>query len=115
VLRGRSVADAPDDPVVVEALREVAQCQVELPDGAEAPQPEELLLQGADEALDAAVALGLADEGGAGAAPVESLFRGTDLEGRSDAPAAPVPNPRRKEPRRCEPRGTRGRLASYWG
>jgi len=55
--------------VVVEALREVAQCLVELPDGAEAPQPEELLLQGADEALDAAVALGLADEGGAGGDP----------------------------------------------
>ena len=69
MLRGRSVADPPDDPVVVEALREVAQCLVELPDGAEAPQPEELLLQGADEALDAAVALGLADEGWAGGDP----------------------------------------------
>jgi len=66
---GRSVADAPDDPVVFEAVGKVAERMVELLDGAESVQPEELLLQGADEALDAAVALGLADEGGAGGDP----------------------------------------------
>jgi hypothetical protein len=63
VLRGRSTADAPYGPVVVEAVGKLAQCLVELLDGAEAPQPEEMLRQGADEALDAAVALGLTDEG----------------------------------------------------
>jgi len=57
------------DPVVVEAVGEGALCLVELLDGAEAAQPEELLLQGADESLDAAIALGLADEGGAGGDP----------------------------------------------
>ena len=46
---GRSVADPPDDPVVVEASREVAERVVELLDRAEAVQPEQLLLQGADE------------------------------------------------------------------
>jgi len=69
VLRGRSVADALDDPVVVEALRKVAQRLVELSDGAEAPRPGELLLQGADEAIEAAIVLGLAGEGGAGSHP----------------------------------------------
>ncbi len=63
MLGGGSVADPPDDPVLVEAVPEFAQCGVELCAGAEAPQPEQLLLQGADEALDAPVALGLADEG----------------------------------------------------
>ncbi len=58
-----SVADPPDDSVLVEAVPEFAQCGVELCDRAEAPQPEQLLLQGADEALDAPVALGLAHEG----------------------------------------------------
>ncbi len=51
--------------MLVEAVPEFAQCGVELCNGAEAPQPEQLLLQGADEALDAPVALGLAHEGGA--------------------------------------------------
>jgi hypothetical protein len=60
---GRSVADPPDDPVVVEAAGEVAERLVELPDGAESVQPEELLLQGPDESLDAAVAFRLPHEG----------------------------------------------------
>ena len=60
---GRSVADPPDDPVVVEAAGEVPERLVELLDGAELVQPEQLLLQGPDEPLDAAVAFGLADEG----------------------------------------------------
>jgi hypothetical protein len=63
VLGGGSVADPPDDPVLVEAVPEFAQCAVEFCDRAEAPQPEQLLLQGADEALDAPVAFGLSHEG----------------------------------------------------
>ena len=60
---GRSVDDLPDDPVVVEAAGEVAERLVELPDRAESLQPEQLLLQRADEAFDAAVALRLPHEG----------------------------------------------------
>ena len=60
---GRSVADPSDDPVVVEAVREVAQGAVELGNGAESVKPEQLLLQGSDESPDASVALGLADQG----------------------------------------------------
>jgi len=37
---GRSVADPPDDPVVVEAMSEVAERLVEPLDGAESVQPE---------------------------------------------------------------------------
>jgi hypothetical protein len=59
VLRGRSVADSFGDPVVVEAVREVARCLIELPAGSHAPQPEDLLRQRADEALDAPDALAL--------------------------------------------------------
>ena len=62
MLGGGSVADPPDDPVLIEAVPEFAQRGVELCDRAEAPQPEQLLRQGADEALDTPVALGLADE-----------------------------------------------------
>jgi hypothetical protein len=46
---GRSVADLPDDPVVVEAAGEVAERLVELLDGPESVEPEQLLLQGPDE------------------------------------------------------------------
>ena len=60
---GRSVADPPDDPVVVEAAGEVAERLLELLGGPESAQPEQLLLQGPDESLDASVALRLADEG----------------------------------------------------
>jgi hypothetical protein len=60
---GRSIADPPDDPVVVEAAGEVAERLVELLDGAESVQPEQLLLQGPDESLDAAIAFGLPHEG----------------------------------------------------
>ena len=38
------VADPPDDPVLVEAVPEFEQRDVKLCDGAEAPQPEQLLL-----------------------------------------------------------------------
>ncbi|MEY4534577.1 MAG: hypothetical protein RLZZ246_895 [Planctomycetota bacterium] len=60
---GRSVADPADDPVVVETVGEVAERLVELLDGAVALEPGQLLLQRADESLDAAVALGLPNEG----------------------------------------------------
>jgi hypothetical protein len=40
---GRSVADPPDDPVVVEAAGEVAERLSELLDGRESLQPEQLL------------------------------------------------------------------------
>ena len=60
---GRSVADRSDDPVVVEAVREVTQGADELGDGAESVKPEQLLLQRSDESPDASVALGLADQG----------------------------------------------------
>ncbi len=63
---GRSLADAPDDPLVVEALGEVSERLVEFLNSAESVHLEELLLQGADEPLDAVVALGLADDGCAG-------------------------------------------------
>jgi hypothetical protein len=53
---GRSVADPPDDPVVVEAAGEFAERLVALLHGRESMQPEELLLQGADESRDAAIA-----------------------------------------------------------
>ena len=59
---GRSLADAPDDPLVVEAVGEVSERLVEFLNGAESVRLEELLLQGADEPLDAAVAFGLADD-----------------------------------------------------
>ncbi len=57
------VADPSDDPVFVEAAGEVAERLVELLDGPESVQPEQLLLQGPDESLDASVSLRLADEG----------------------------------------------------
>jgi hypothetical protein len=41
---GRSVADPPDDRVAVEAAGEVAERLIELLDGAESVQPEQLLL-----------------------------------------------------------------------
>jgi len=70
VLRGRSVADPPDDPVVVEALGELPEGPVEFLDGVEGPEPEELFLEGSDEPpqpeLGASVPFGLPDEGRAG-------------------------------------------------
>ena len=70
VLRGRSVADPPDDPVVVEALGELPEGPVEFLDGVEGPEPEELFLEGSDEPpqpeLGASVPFGLPGEGRAG-------------------------------------------------
>jgi hypothetical protein len=58
---GRSVADPPDDQVVVDAAGEVAERVVELSGCSESLQPEQLLVQRADEAFDAAVASGPPD------------------------------------------------------
>ncbi len=63
MLGGGSLADPPDDPVVIEAAPQCARCVVQLGDWAEAPRPERLLPQRADAALDVPVAFGLADEG----------------------------------------------------
>ncbi|MBM4223475.1 MAG: hypothetical protein FJ167_01500 [Gammaproteobacteria bacterium] len=58
---GRSLADPPDDPVVVEAVGEVAERLAALLEGAESVQPEQLFQEGPDESLGAAIALGLED------------------------------------------------------
>ena len=73
---GSSVADPPDDPVAVEAAGEVAEGLAELRDGPESVQPEQRLLQGPDESLDAAIALGLPHEGRARFAAEGVLCRG---------------------------------------
>ena len=53
-----------EDPAAVVVVLERTQGLAEVLDGVEAPKPEQVFLEDADEALDAAVALGLADEGG---------------------------------------------------
>jgi hypothetical protein len=73
---GRSVADPPDDPVVVEAAGEVAERLAEFLDGPESVQSELRFLQGPDQSLDAAIALGLPYEGRACFAAEGFLFRG---------------------------------------
>src|SRR3954464_15503235 len=63
-LSGRPVAVPLDDPALVVGPLERDERQAQLLDGLEAPHPEQIFLQRPDEALGAAVALGLADEGG---------------------------------------------------
>jgi len=63
VLGRGSVTDPPDDPVLIEAFPELPERGLEFRDGGEASEPEQLLLQGPDEALDAPVTLGLSHEG----------------------------------------------------
>jgi hypothetical protein len=58
---GRAVAR--DDPAIVGAPCDVMERLIELIDRAESLQPEQLLLQHADESLDAAVAIQLPDKG----------------------------------------------------
>jgi hypothetical protein len=58
------VAVTLDDPSLVVGGLECEERQPQLLDGVEAADPEQILLQGPDEPLDTAVALGLADEGG---------------------------------------------------
>ncbi len=72
---GRSVADPPDDPVVVEAAGEVAERLVELLDRAESLQPEQLLLQGVGESRLESVVFGLLDKGPASTRCRESCAR----------------------------------------
>jgi hypothetical protein len=64
-----------DQPVFVVGPPEVDQGQAEFLDGAECPDPEQVLLQGPDEPLGAAVALRRSDEGrgGCGAEPGDFL------------------------------------------
>ncbi len=66
---GRSIADPPDGPVVVEASREVSERLTEFGDGPESLQPEALSLQRADESLDAPVALGCRTKDGLDSMP----------------------------------------------
>ena len=63
-LGGRPVAVALNHPLPVVAPPEVQQRQAQLLDRLEGPHPEQVLLEGADEALGAAVALGLPHEAG---------------------------------------------------
>jgi len=53
---------AVEDPAPIVLVLERVQGPPQVLDGVEAPEPEQVLLQVANEALDAAVALGLADE-----------------------------------------------------
>ena len=81
-----AVAVALDEPLVVVAVAEVLERLVQFVEAGEGADPEELFLERAPEALDAAVAFGGADEGGAGVHAEESdLF----LEGAGDE-LAPV-------------------------
>jgi len=68
-------------------MGEVAVHLVELLGGAETVQPEQLLLQGSDDSLDAAIAFGLADEG---LARLDTEGLELVLEGVRDEPAAMV-------------------------
>ena len=61
---GRPEAVPLDEPGRVVNLPELDQCVAELLDGVEGPHPEQVLFQGADEALDAAIALRRSHEGG---------------------------------------------------
>src|SRR3954453_14868485 len=62
-LGGCPVAVPLDDPGLVVGLPEGEECQAQLLDGVEAADPQQVLLQHPNEALGAAVALRLADEG----------------------------------------------------
>ena len=75
-----------DEPLVVVEITELLEGLVEVLDVGEGVEPEKLLLEGAPEALDAAVAFGGADEGGAGVHAQEAQF---GLEGPGDE-LAPV-------------------------
>jgi len=78
---------AADQPVLVVVGLEGLECLVELIESGEGLDPEKLLLQGAPEPLDAAVALRGSDEGGAGFHPQEPKL---GLEGAGDELAAVV-------------------------
>lgn len=76
-----------DQPLLVVAPLEGGQGRLEVGEGGERLDPQEVLFQGADEALGAAVALGLPDVGGrAGDAEIRQLL----LEGGRAIDAAVV-------------------------
>lgn len=81
------MAVALDEPVVVVELAEGLEFPVQLVDVSEGADPEELLLEGAPEALDAAVAFGGSDEGGTALQAEEAQL---GLEGAGDERAAVV-------------------------
>ena len=83
---GRPVVVAFDQPLVVIEIAEFLEGLVEVLDVGEGVEPEKLLLKGAPEALDAAVAFGGTDEGGTGVHAQEAQF---GLEGPGDE-LAPV-------------------------
>ena len=76
-----------DEPLVVVEITEFLEGLVEVLDVGEGVEPEKLLLEGAPEALDAAVAFGGADKGWAGVHAQEAQF---SLEGPGDELAAVV-------------------------
>src|SRR6516162_5859773 len=59
-----TIAVPSDEPSFVVASGELDECGSQLFDGVEGPHPQQVLLQGSDEALCDAVALGLSHEGG---------------------------------------------------
>jgi hypothetical protein len=63
-----------DQPSGVVCVAEVEQRLPQFLDGIEAPHPQEIFFQGADEALGAAIALGRADEGGRALDAEEAQF-----------------------------------------
>jgi hypothetical protein len=71
----RAVAVAPNQPVLVVGLPEGDQGEPELPDGAEGPEPEGVLLQGPDELLEAAVAPRARMKAGEDAARSQAISR----------------------------------------
>ena len=75
-LGGRAVSVPLDQPVFIVGLPEPDEGQAKLLDGAEGPDPQEVLLQRADEALGAAVAFRRTDEvrGRGGAEPGDLLL-----------------------------------------
>ncbi len=77
-----------DDPGLVVGLPEPLECQAQLFDGVEAADPQEVLLQHPDEALGAAVALGLADEGRRLSRPKASLLQAHRPRQVSGTPAS---------------------------
>ena len=61
---GRHEAVPLDQPGCIVDLTEFEQCEAQLLDGLEVPNPQQVLLQSSDEALGTAVSLGRTDEGG---------------------------------------------------
>ena len=86
-LGGGPVVVAFDEPLVVVEITELLEGLVEVLDVGEGVDPEKLFLEGSPEALDAAIAFGGTDEGGAGVHAKEAQL---GLEGSGDELAAVV-------------------------